>query len=120
MCHIQSRGGLHPVPGEPQEGRHLQLHHLGGGWGLPPPLLPAPLLGATIGRLLGETVALLFPRGLRSEGDPHPVIPGGYALAGELVGRRDTHGWRTPTTHTLTSPLLPGSPRQAQLPFRAQ
>lgn len=71
---------------------------LGGGGGAllgsPHLLLPLPviILGAAIGRLLGEAVALLFPQGLRSEGDLHHVIPGGYALAGESVGRGDTHG----------------------------
>ncbi|NWQ94923.1 CLCKB protein, partial [Burhinus bistriatus] len=64
--------------------------------------MPIFIYGAAIGRLLGETVALLFPQGLHSEGDLRPIIPGGYALAGELVGRGDTHGWGTPSTHTVT------------------
>ncbi|NXF93417.1 CLCKB protein, partial [Eubucco bourcierii] len=44
--------------------------------------MPIFVYGAAIGRLLGETVALLFPEGLSSEGDLHPIIPSGYALAG--------------------------------------
>ncbi|NXU49597.1 CLCKB protein, partial [Turnix velox] len=48
--------------------------------------MPIFVYGAAIGRLLGETVALLFPRGLWSEGDLRPIVPGGYALAGESVG----------------------------------
>lgn len=50
------------------------------------PTFPLPVSGAAIGRLLGETVALLFPQGIHSEGALHPVVPGGYALAGESVG----------------------------------
>ncbi|XP_049657804.1 chloride channel protein ClC-Ka [Accipiter gentilis] len=61
--------------------------------------MPIFIYGATIGRLLGETVALLFPRGLRSEGDPHPVIPGGYALAGAAA-------FSGSVTHAISTALL--------------
>ncbi|NXS04818.1 CLCKB protein, partial [Oxylabes madagascariensis] len=44
--------------------------------------MPIFIYGAAIGRLIGEVVALLFPRGLHSEGLPRPIIPAGYALAG--------------------------------------
>ncbi|NXE99554.1 CLCKB protein, partial [Menura novaehollandiae] len=44
--------------------------------------MPIFIYGAAIGRLHGEVVALLFPRGLHSEGPPRPIIPAGYALAG--------------------------------------
>ncbi|NWR93814.1 CLCKB protein, partial [Furnarius figulus] len=44
--------------------------------------MPIFIYGAAIGRLLGEGVALLFPRGLHSQGPPRPIIPAGYALAG--------------------------------------
>uniref|UniRef100_A0A8C8B2G5 Chloride channel protein n=1 Tax=Otus sunia TaxID=257818 RepID=A0A8C8B2G5_9STRI len=76
----------------------------GGGGGLlgSPHLLhppPPAILGAAIGRLLGEMVALLFPRGLRSEGDLHPVIPGGYALAGAAA-------FSGSVTHAISTALL--------------
>ncbi|KAM9630466.1 chloride channel protein ClC-Ka isoform 4-T4 [Morphnus guianensis] len=61
--------------------------------------MPIFIYGATIGRLLGETVALLFPQGLRSEGDPHPVIPSGYALAGAAA-------FSGSVTHAISTALL--------------
>ncbi|XP_075577835.1 chloride channel protein ClC-Kb-like [Pelecanus crispus] len=61
--------------------------------------MPIFIYGAAIGRLLGETVALLFPRGLRSEGDPRPVIPGGYALAGAAA-------FSGSVTHAISTALL--------------
>ncbi|XP_029874569.1 chloride channel protein ClC-Ka isoform X2 [Aquila chrysaetos chrysaetos] len=61
--------------------------------------MPIFIYGATIGRLLGETVALLFPRGLRSEGDPHHIIPGGYALAGAAA-------FSGSVTHAISTALL--------------
>uniref|UniRef100_A0A8B9Z102 Uncharacterized protein n=1 Tax=Buteo japonicus TaxID=224669 RepID=A0A8B9Z102_9AVES len=44
-------------------------------------------------------VALLFPRGLRSEGDPHTVIPAGYALAGAAA-------FSGSVTHAISTALL--------------
>ncbi|XP_059685914.1 chloride channel protein ClC-Kb-like isoform X2 [Gavia stellata] len=61
--------------------------------------MPIFIYGAAIGRLLGETVALLFPRGLRSEGDLHPIIPGGYALAGAAA-------FSGSVTHAISTALL--------------
>ncbi|KAM6045643.1 chloride channel protein ClC-Kb-like isoform 2-T2 [Theristicus caerulescens] len=61
--------------------------------------MPIFIFGAAIGRLLGETVALLFPRGLRSEGDPRPVIPAGYALAGAAA-------FSGSVTHSISTALL--------------
>ncbi|KAM7084040.1 chloride channel protein ClC-Kb-like [Ciconia maguari] len=61
--------------------------------------MPIFIYGAAIGRLLGETVALLFPQGLRSERDPRPVIPGGYALAGAAA-------FSGSVTHTISTALL--------------
>ncbi|XP_074969929.1 chloride channel protein ClC-Kb-like isoform X1 [Phalacrocorax aristotelis] len=61
--------------------------------------MPIFIYGAAIGRLLGETVALLFPRGLHLEGDPRPVIPGGYALAGAAA-------FSGSVTHTISTTLL--------------
>ncbi|KAM9270191.1 LOW QUALITY PROTEIN: chloride channel protein ClC-Kb-like [Morus bassanus] len=61
--------------------------------------MPIFIYGAAIGRLLGETVALLFPRGLHPKGDPRPVIPGGYALAGAAA-------FSGSVTHTISTTLL--------------
>lgn len=61
--------------------------------------MPIFIYGAAIGRLLGETVALLFPRGLRSEGDLRPIIPGGYALAGAAA-------FSGSVTHAISTALL--------------
>ncbi|NWI31668.1 CLCKB protein, partial [Sula dactylatra] len=61
--------------------------------------MPIFIYGAAIGRLLGETVALLFPRGLHPEGDLRPVIPGGYALAGAAA-------FSGSVTHTISTTLL--------------
>ncbi|XP_074781038.1 chloride channel protein ClC-Kb-like isoform X2 [Athene noctua] len=61
--------------------------------------MPIFIYGAAIGRLLGEMVALLFPRGLRSEGDLHPIIPGGYALAGAAA-------FSGSVTHAISTALL--------------
>ncbi|NXY91314.1 CLCKB protein, partial [Alcedo cyanopectus] len=61
--------------------------------------MPIFIYGAAIGRLLGETLALIFPRGLRWEGDPHPIIPCGYALAGAAA-------FSGSVTHSLSTALL--------------
>ncbi|KAM9217764.1 chloride channel protein ClC-Kb-like [Leptosomus discolor] len=61
--------------------------------------MPIFVYGAAIGRLLGETVALLFPGGIYSEGDLHPIIPGGYALAGAAA-------FSGSVTHTISTALL--------------
>uniref|UniRef100_A0A8C3KJC4 Chloride channel protein n=1 Tax=Calidris pygmaea TaxID=425635 RepID=A0A8C3KJC4_9CHAR len=109
-CYVQSGGidgvypalwvvGSHPAP---RRGGHLQLHHFWGVWccwGLPTFPPPPIILGAAIGRLIGETVALLFPRGLRSEGDLRPIIPGGYALAGAAA-------FSGSVTHAISTALL--------------
>ncbi|NXX23820.1 CLCKB protein, partial [Podargus strigoides] len=61
--------------------------------------MPIFIYGAAIGRLVGETVALLFPQGLRWEGDQHPVIPSGYALAGAAA-------FSGSVTHAISTALL--------------
>ncbi|NWX74287.1 CLCKB protein, partial [Alca torda] len=61
--------------------------------------MPIFIYGAAIGRLVGETVALLFPRGLWSEGDLRPIIPGGYALAGAAA-------FSGSVTHSISTALL--------------
>ncbi|NXS82122.1 CLCKB protein, partial [Erpornis zantholeuca] len=61
--------------------------------------MPIFIYGAAIGRLLGEVVALLFPRGLHSEGPPRPIIPAGYALAGAAA-------FSGSVTHAVSTALL--------------
>ncbi|XP_064894216.1 chloride channel protein ClC-Kb isoform X1 [Columba livia] len=61
--------------------------------------MPIFVYGAAIGRLVGETVALLFPRGLHSEGALRPIIPAGYALAGAAA-------FSGSVTHTISTALL--------------
>ncbi|NXE43609.1 CLCKB protein, partial [Ptilorrhoa leucosticta] len=61
--------------------------------------MPIFIYGAAIGRLLGEVVALLFPRGLHSEGPPRPIIPAGYALAGAAA-------FAGSVTHAVSTALL--------------
>ncbi|NXV38062.1 CLCKB protein, partial [Rissa tridactyla] len=61
--------------------------------------MPIFIYGAAIGRLVGETVALLFPQGLWSEGDLRPIIPGGYALAGAAA-------FSGSVTHAISTALL--------------
>ncbi|NWW79650.1 CLCKB protein, partial [Climacteris rufus] len=61
--------------------------------------MPIFIYGAAIGRLQGEVVALLFPRGLHSEGPPRPIIPAGYALAGAAA-------FSGSVTHAVSTALL--------------
>ncbi|NXX44752.1 CLCKB protein, partial [Tricholaema leucomelas] len=61
--------------------------------------MPIFIYGAAIGRLLGETLALLFPQGLSSEGALHPIIPSGYALAGAAA-------FSGSVTYSLSTALL--------------
>ena len=44
---------------------------------------PESAAGAAIGRLLGEALAVAFPEGIVAGGEINPIMPGGYALAGE-------------------------------------
>ncbi|NXC06412.1 CLCKB protein, partial [Orthonyx spaldingii] len=61
--------------------------------------MPIFIYGAAIGRLQGEVVALLFPRGLHPEGPPRPIIPAGYALAGAAA-------FSGSVTHAVSTALL--------------
>uniref|UniRef100_H0YUX6 Chloride channel protein n=1 Tax=Taeniopygia guttata TaxID=59729 RepID=H0YUX6_TAEGU len=61
--------------------------------------MPIFIYGAAIGRLMGEVVALLFPRGLHSEGPPRPILPAGYALAGAAA-------FAGSVTHAVSTALL--------------
>ncbi|KAL9825557.1 chloride channel protein ClC-Ka [Geothlypis trichas] len=81
--------------------------------------MPIFIYGAAIGRLTGEVVALLFPRGLHSEGPPRPIIPAGYALAGESGGGGDAPTGRGHPQVGDTHPTPPPdpAPRQARPAF---
>ncbi|KAM4652641.1 chloride channel protein ClC-Kb-like isoform 1-T2 [Discoglossus pictus] len=61
--------------------------------------MPVFVFGAAIGRLVGETVAFLFPQGITSNGNVNPIIAGGYALAGAAA-------FSGAVTHTLSTALL--------------
>ncbi|XP_071432118.1 chloride channel protein ClC-Ka [Pithys albifrons albifrons] len=61
--------------------------------------MPIFIYGAAIGRLLGEVLALLFPRGLHSQGPPRLIIPAGYALAGAAA-------FSGSVTHAVSTALL--------------
>uniref|UniRef100_A0ACB8EE02 Uncharacterized protein n=1 Tax=Sphaerodactylus townsendi TaxID=933632 RepID=A0ACB8EE02_9SAUR len=60
--------------------------------------MPVFIYGAALGRLVGEAVAFLFPRGIASEGTGL-ISPGGYALAGAAA-------FSGAVTHTLSTALL--------------
>ncbi|XP_062449157.1 chloride channel protein ClC-Kb-like isoform X4 [Rhea pennata] len=59
--------------------------------------MPVFVYGAAVGRLAGETVAALFPRGVSVEGSA--VVPCGYALAGAAA-------FSGAVTHSLSTALL--------------
>ncbi|XP_030625626.1 chloride channel K [Chanos chanos] len=61
--------------------------------------MPVFIYGAAIGRLLGESLAYLFPNGNSSEGRLSLINPGGYALAGAAA-------FSGAVTHTLSPALL--------------
>ncbi|XP_073512227.1 chloride channel protein ClC-Ka isoform X2 [Phyllobates terribilis] len=61
--------------------------------------MPVFIYGAAIGRLVGETIAYIFPGGITSDGVVNPIIPGGYALAGAAA-------YSGAVTHTLSTALL--------------
>ncbi|CAJ0951612.1 unnamed protein product, partial [Ranitomeya imitator] len=61
--------------------------------------MPVFIYGAAIGRLVGETIAYIFPDGITADGVVNPIIPGGYALAGAAA-------YSGAVTHTLSTALL--------------
>uniref|UniRef100_A0A3P8XL91 Chloride channel protein 2 n=1 Tax=Esox lucius TaxID=8010 RepID=A0A3P8XL91_ESOLU len=44
--------------------------------------MPVFLIGAAFGRLVGETMAAMFPDGIHADGSVYPIVPGGYAVVG--------------------------------------
>ncbi|XP_054857725.1 chloride channel protein ClC-Ka [Eublepharis macularius] len=61
--------------------------------------MPVFIYGAALGRLVGEAMAFLFPKGVTSEGATSFINPGGYALAGAAA-------FSGAVTHTLSTALL--------------
>uniref|UniRef100_A0A2K5ZXG1 Chloride channel protein n=1 Tax=Mandrillus leucophaeus TaxID=9568 RepID=A0A2K5ZXG1_MANLE len=61
--------------------------------------MPIFILGAAIGRLLGEALAVAFPEGIVAGGVTNPIMPGGYALAGAAA-------FSGAVTHTISTALL--------------
>ncbi|KAM9243118.1 chloride channel protein ClC-Kb isoform 3-T3 [Dugong dugon] len=61
--------------------------------------MPIFILGAAIGRLLGEALSLAFPEGITAGGVTYPIIPGGYALAGAAA-------FSGAVTHTISTAIL--------------
>eukprot|EP00063_Salmo_salar_P034665 XP_014009500.1 PREDICTED: chloride channel protein 1-like isoform X4 [Salmo salar] len=47
--------------------------------------MPVFVIGAAFGRLVGESMAAWFPDGVHSDGTIYPIVPGGYAVVGELL-----------------------------------
>mgnify|MGYP002714454171 FL=1 len=46
--------------------------------------IPVFKIGAALGRLAGEMMALTFPAGIPFEGYTTPIVPGGYSVVGEF------------------------------------
>ncbi|KAK3534266.1 hypothetical protein QTP86_008524 [Hemibagrus guttatus] len=44
--------------------------------------MPVFLIGAAFGRLVGESMAAMFPEGIHSDSTVYPIVPGGYAVVG--------------------------------------
>ncbi|XP_006145313.1 chloride channel protein ClC-Kb isoform X1 [Tupaia chinensis] len=61
--------------------------------------MPVFILGAVIGRLLGEALSVAFPEGIVAGGVTNPITPGAYALAGAAA-------FSGAVTHTISTALL--------------
>ncbi|TRZ00329.1 hypothetical protein DNTS_024138, partial [Danionella cerebrum] len=44
--------------------------------------MPVFLIGAAFGRLVGESMAAVFPEGIHADSTVYPIVPGGYAVVG--------------------------------------
>ncbi|XP_039533297.1 chloride channel protein 2a isoform X3 [Pimephales promelas] len=44
--------------------------------------MPVFLIGAAFGRLVGESMAAVFPEGIHADNTVYPIVPGGYAVVG--------------------------------------
>ncbi|XP_020137151.2 chloride channel protein ClC-Ka isoform X2 [Microcebus murinus] len=61
--------------------------------------MPIFILGAAIGRLLGEALSVAFPEGIVAGGVTNRIVPGAYALAGAAA-------FSGAVTHTISTALL--------------
>ncbi|XP_029414272.1 chloride channel protein ClC-Ka isoform X3 [Nannospalax galili] len=61
--------------------------------------MPIFIIGAAIGRLLGEALSVAFPEGIVVGGKVNPIMPGGYALAGAAA-------FSGAVTHSISTALL--------------
>lgn len=61
--------------------------------------IPVFKIGAAVGRIVGETMASTFPKGLSYGGHKHIIIPGGYSIVGAaaLAGA---------VTHTISTSVI--------------
>lgn len=61
--------------------------------------IPVFKIGAALGRIVGEAMAVSFPNGLRYGGHNHIIIPGGYSIVGAaaLAGA---------VTHTISTSVI--------------
>ncbi|EDO41472.1 predicted protein, partial [Nematostella vectensis] len=69
---------------------------------------PVFVIGAAFGRLVGEAMATWFPDGVRSGDVVFPVVPGGYAVVGNLfpcisLGAAAMSG---AVTHTISTSVI--------------
>lgn len=47
--------------------------------------------GAAFGRLVGESMAAIFPDGIHSDNTVYPIVPGGYAVVGKVYVTSSQH-----------------------------
>lgn len=61
--------------------------------------IPVFNLGASLGRIVGETMTVLFPEGLMSHGKIYHIVPGGYAVIGAAA-------MTGAVTHTVSTAVI--------------
>ncbi|KAI5625402.1 chloride channel, voltage-sensitive 2b, partial [Silurus asotus] len=61
--------------------------------------VPAFVIGAGLGRLVGEVAAVVLPEGVHSNGTVYSVIPGSYAVAGAAA-------MSGAATHTISTAMI--------------
>ncbi|KAI2667446.1 Chloride channel protein 2 [Labeo rohita] len=69
----------------PQAWKHPQFWMSAVATTMPVPcgaFMPVFLIGAAFGRLVGESMAAVFPDGIHADSTVYPIVPGGYAVVG--------------------------------------
>ncbi|XP_014665771.1 PREDICTED: chloride channel protein 2-like [Priapulus caudatus] len=61
--------------------------------------IPVFVLGAAFGRLVGETMAVIFPAGIRMGATDYLIVPGGYAVVGAAALSGSV-------THTISTSVI--------------